>query len=41
MTGHEAAFFGIDWHDFFKAFVMFAAAYFGTKHGSSNGNSTK
>ena len=37
---HEAAnVFGIDFSDFFRAFIVFLGAYFGTKHGTNgNGN---
>ena len=31
--------FSIDLSDFWRSFLMFVAAYFGTKHGASNGNS--
>ena len=28
--------FGVDLNDFFHAFLMFVAAYFGTKHGAQD-----
>ncbi len=28
------SFFGIDFADFFRAFIVFLGAYFGTKHGN-------
>ena len=30
--------FGIDFQEFFRAFLLFLAGYFGTKHGTKNGN---
>ena len=30
--------FHLDWNSLFHAFLVFLAGYFGTKHGTENGN---
>lgn len=34
----EASFLGVNWSDLGRALLLFLGTYFGSKHGSTNGN---